>query len=310
MDNFIVFMIITTIRMGIPIAFTALGGVISEKSGVLNIGLEGIMISGALLAVVVTGITGNPWMGVIAAMLAGIAISAIHSFICIVCGGNQSVSSMSMIMLATGGSTVLLDAIYGSSGKSDQVESLLTTEVFRGVPVIGDFLATFSPIVYIAVFMLVAVTYLLYRTPLGLRIMAVGDNPKAAETAGINVSRIRLFCVLLSGVLGGLGGAQLSIGSFNLFHDGMVAGRGYLAMGAVIMGSWHPIAGFFAALSFGFFEALQVLVQTLPNFPVPTQIIQSLPYIASLVVMTIFAGKKSAAPKALGLSYSRIAKTR
>ena len=310
METFFVFMLITSIRMGIPIAFAALGGVISEKSGVLNFGLEGMMIFGALTAVLVTDLTGNPWLGVLAAAFAGISISAVHSFVSITCGGNQSVSSMSMIMLATGGSTVVLQAIYGTAGKSAQVESLMTTEIFRSLPLVGEFLATFSPIVYIALFILIFVTYMLYKTPLGLRILAVGDDPKAAETAGIHVNKIRFFSVLLSGALGGLGGAQLSIGSFNLFQDGMIAGRGYLAMGAVIMGRWHPVGAFIAALAFGFFEALQVLVQTLPNFPLPTQIIQSMPFVASLVIMAIFSGKKASHPKALGESYSRIANTR
>lgn len=295
MLNFLIFMLASTLRMGTPIALTALGGLTSERSGVVNIGLEGIMLASAFGAVLGSYLTGNPWIGVLTAILVGVLISAIHSVISITWGGNQSVSSMALVLLATGFSGVGLKAVFGQQGSSPQVPSLEHTPIFSSIPVVGGFLSDLSPFVYIAFLALILIHCMFKYTPLGLRIITVGENPKAAETAGLSVHKIRYFSVILSGVLGGLGGAFLSLGQMNLFQEGMVAGRGYLALGAVTMGRWSPIGAFASSMFFGLFSAIQLYVQTIPGNPVPSEFIQMIPYLASLLVLAVSLKKNSSA---------------
>ena len=294
MLNFLIFMLASTLRMGTPIALTALGGLTSERSGVVNIGLEGIMLASAFGAVLGSYLTGNPWIGVLTAILVGVLISAIHSVISITWGGNQSVSSMALVLLATGFSGVGLKAVFGQQGSSPQVPSLEHTPILSSIPVVGGFLSDLSPFVYIAFLALILIHCMFKYTPLGLRIITVGENPKAAETAGLSVHKIRYFSVILSGVLGGLGGAFLSLGQMNLFQEGMVAGRGYLALGAVTMGRWSPIGAFASSMFFGLFSAIQLYVQTIPGNPVPSEFIQMIPYLASLLVLAVSLKKNSA----------------
>ena len=295
MLNFLIFMLASTLRMGTPIALTALGGLTSERSGVVNIGLEGIMLASAFGAVLGSYLTGNPWIGVLTAILVGVLISAIHSVISITWGGNQSVSSMALVLLATGFSGVGLKAVFGQQGSSPQVPSLEHTPILSSIPVVGGFLSDLSPFVYIAFLALILIHCMFKYTPLGLRIITVGENPKAAETAGLSVHKIRYFSVILSGVLGGLGGAFLSLGQMNLFQEGMVAGRGYLALGAVTMGRWSPIGAFASSMFFGLFSAIQLYVQTIPGNPVPSEFIQMIPYLASLLVLAVSLKKNSSA---------------
>lgn len=295
MLNFLIFMLASTLRMGTPIALTALGGLTSERSGVVNIGLEGIMLASAFGAVLGSYLTGNPWIGVLTAILVGVLISAIHSVISITWGGNQSVSSMALVLLATGFSGVGLKAVFGQQGSSPQVPSLEHTPILSSIPVVGGFLSDLFPFVYIAFLALILIHCMFKYTPLGLRIITVGENPKAAETAGLSVHKIRYFSVILSGVLGGLGGAFLSLGQMNLFQEGMVAGRGYLALGAVTMGRWSPIGAFASSMFFGLFSAIQLYVQTIPGNPVPSEFIQMIPYLASLLVLAVSLKKNSSA---------------
>ena len=295
MLNFLIFMLASTLRMGTPIALTALGGLTSERSGVVNIGLERIMLASAFGAVLGSYLTGNPWIGVLTAILVGVLISAIHSVISITWGGNQSVSSMALVLLATGFSGVGLKAVFGQQGSSPQVPSLEHTPILSSIPVVGGFLSDLSPFVYIAFLALILIHCMFKYTPLGLRIITVGENPKAAETAGLSVHKIRYFSVILSGVLGGLGGAFLSLGQMNLFQEGMVAGRGYLALGAVTMGRWSPIGAFASSMFFGLFSAIQLYVQTIPGNPVPSEFIQMIPYLASLLVLAVSLKKNSSA---------------
>ena len=295
MLNFLIFMLASTLRMGTPIALTALGGLTSERSGVVNIGLEGIMLASAFGAVLGSYLTGNPWIGVLTAILVGVLILAIHSVISITWGGNQSVSSMALVLLATGFSGVGLKAVFGQQGSSPQVPSLEHTPILSSIPVVGGFLSDLSPFVYIAFLALILIHCMFKYTPLGLRIITVGENPKAAETAGLSVHKIRYFSVILSGVLGGLGGAFLYLGQMNLFQEGMVAGRGYLALGAVTMGRWSPIGAFASSMFFGLFSAIQLYVQTIPGNPVPSEFIQMIPYLASLLVLAVSLKKNSSA---------------
>ena len=292
MLNAITYLLSATLRMGTPIAFTALGGMTSERSGVNNIGLEGIM-------------TASAWMGILFAIVIGVGISAIHSLVCITWGGTQAVSSMALVLLSTGISGVGLKALFNQQGNSPQVPYLPTTTPLEKIPVIGPFLAQQSPFVYILFIVLILVWYMFKHTRLGLRIVTVGENPKAAETAGLSVHRIRYFSVIFSGVLGGLGGAMLSIGGMNMF-----AGRGYLALGAVTMGRWNTWGVFGSAMFFGFFSALQLYLQTIPNNPVPAEFIQMIPYVATVIVLALSASKQNVGIAAGGQPYTKFVQQR
>lgn len=302
MDNVFLYFLSSTLRMGTPIAYTALGGVMSERSGVVNIGLEGIMVASAFGAVIGSSVSGNPWVGVLAGIAVGILISAIHSVISVTWGGNQSVSSMALILLATGFSGVGLKALYGQQGSSPEVPNLPDTPFLKHIPIVGDFLSSLSPLIYLAFIALVVVSWIFRYTRWGLRITVVGENPRVAETAGISVHRTRYLSVIASGVLGGLGGAFLSIGQMNLFQEGMVAGRGYLALGAVTMGRWTPLGAFASAMFFGLFDVVQLYIQTMPGNPVPAQFVQMLPYVAVLVVLAgVMGGGKGGRKGVKGL---------
>ena len=291
MIEFLSYMIPTTLRMGTPIAFTALGGVVSERSGVNNIGLEGIMTAGAFAAVLGSFYTGSPWMGILLAMIVGILISAIHSVLTITIGAKQAVSSMALVLLAEGLCGVGVEAFFGQSGSTAQVNNLPTSNILSSIPLVGGFLSRLSPFVYIGFVALIIVTLLFKFTRFGFHITAVGENPTMAETCGINVHRVRYISVLASGLLGGLGGAMLSIGQMNLFQEGMVAGRGYLALGAVTMGRWNPVASYCSAMIFGFFDALQLYLQTIPSNPIPSDFIQMIPYLAILIILAATSRK-------------------
>lgn len=292
MSVLFVYLLTSTLRSGTSIAYTAMGGVLSERAGVVNIGLEGIMTASAFAAVVGSYLTGSPWMGVLFAMVVGILISAVHGLVCITFGGNQSVSSMALILLATGLSGIGTKAIFGQQGTSQQVASITKFALLENIPVVGPTLASLSPLVYLGFIVLLVLVYVFKKTTFGLHITMVGEHPKAAETAGINVHRTRYLCVLLSGLLGGLGGATLSIGQMDLFQEGMISGRGYLAMAAVIMGNWTPLGAFGASMFFGFFNALQVYLQTVPGNPIPTEFVQVIPYVACVAIMIYGSSKR------------------
>lgn len=311
MSVVVIYLLTATLRSGTSIAYTAMGGVLSERSGVVNIGLEGIMTASAFAAVVGSYLTGSPWMGVLAAMAVGLMISAIHGFVCITCGGNQSVSSMALILLATGLSGIGTKAVFGRQGTTEQVLNLSSFPLLESIPVVGPTLATLSPLVYLSLIVMAVLVYLFRKTSLGLHITMTGEHPKAAETAGIPVHRVRYLCVLLSGVLGGLGGAALSIGQMDLFQEGMVSGRGYLAMAAVIMGNWTPAGAFGASMFFGFFNALQVYLQTRPDNPIPTEFVQMIPYLACVMIMIYSSYKRgSSGVAASGKPYTRFVQAR
>lgn len=309
---FFSYMITATIRLGTPVALTAVGGCFAQRTGVNNLGLEGFMTMGAFLAVVGSFLTGNPWFGVFLACLAGAFMAVIHGFVTITCGGKMAISSQALVLLSTGIASVGLLAVFGTLGYSAQVESITRSPLFENIPVVGGILSSFSPLVYVALVISAVLNYILYKTPVGLRMQACGEHPKAADTAGIRVNLMRYIGVIISGILGGIGGAMLSVGSMKLFQEGMISGRGYLALGAVMLGGYSLKGAFCASMLFGFFDALQLYVQTLPDFPVSSQLIQALPYVASLIILIIGSSseKRSKEPAAAGQAYSFISGTR
>ncbi|MBW8879071.1 MAG: ABC transporter permease [Acidobacteria bacterium] len=283
----IVSLLFSAIRLTTPMLLAALGGLYSERSGVINIALEGLMLAGAFTAATITHYTGNPWVGLAAAILAGALVALVHGVACIQFKADQVVSGTAINILFLGIPALLSGAFFESTGATPQLPK-------------GQ-LIPMAPIVL--AFALVPVTwYVLYRTPFGLRLRAVGENPEAADTAGVDVSRVRYLAVMLSGALAAIGGAYLSIGQSSLFARNMSAGRGFIALAALIFGKWRPVQTMLACLLFGFAEALSIQMQGVSQIPV--QFIQLIPYVLTIVVLAGFIGH-SRAPRALGLPYQK-----
>jgi ABC-type uncharacterized transport system permease subunit len=280
-------LLFSAIRLATPLLLAALGGLFSERSGVINIGLEGLMLAGAFTAAVTTHYSGNPWVGLLAAILAGIGVALIHAVACIRYRADQVVSGTAINILFLGVPALLSGALFESTGATPQVPK--------------EQLLPLAPIV-LAFALVPATWWVLNRTPFGLRLRAVGENPEAADTAGVNVARIRYAGVLLSGALAAIGGAYLSIGQSSLFTRNMTAGRGFIALAALIFGKWRPVQTMLACLLFGVAEALSIQMQGVSQIPV--QFIQIIPYVLTIVVLAGFIGH-SRAPRALGLPYQK-----
>jgi ABC-type uncharacterized transport system permease subunit len=279
------------IRMATPIAFAALGGIFSERVGIINIGLDGIMLTSAFSSVTVSYFTDNAWLGLLAAILVGGLLGCLHAILTIKFSANQIVSGTGINIFAMGFTAYMSQIIWGSRGASESVKGLGTISIplLKDIPIIGEIIGTHSPLVYL-MFIVTAISYfVLFRTPIGLRIRAVGEHPAAADTAGIDVYRIKYFGVTMSGMLAGLGGAFLSIGHVNLFALGMTGGRGYIAMAAMIFGKWMPLGAFGASMLFGFADALQMRLQSLGLLP--PQIILMIPYLITIAVLAGVVGR-------------------
>ena len=279
------------LRMATPIVYAALGGIFSERVGIINIGLEGTMLTSAFAGVTTSFYTGNPWLGVVVAVLVGGLIGLLHALLTVKFVGNQIVSGTGINIFALGFTAYMSQIIWGSRGASEGVRGLgtWTIPVIADLPVVGPIIGSHSPLVYLMLVVTVLSYVVLFRTPLGLRIRAVGEHPTAAETAGINVIRIKFLCVILSGMLAGLGGAFMSLGHLNLFTRGMTGGRGFIAMAAMIFGKWMPFGAFGASLLFGLADALQMRLQSLGLLP--PQIILTIPYLLTVAVLAGVVGK-------------------
>src|SRR5882762_8934780 len=282
----------STIRLSTPLILAALGGLFSERSGVINIALEGMMLAGAFTAAAVTYAVGNPFIGLLAGMLAGMLIAAVHAVACIRYKADQVVTGTAINILMIGMPAFLSGAFFLSSGSTPQLPR--------------EHLIPWTPI--IIAFALVPISwYVMYRTPFGLRLRAVGEKPEAADAAGVSVKRMRYSGVLIAGVLAGIGGAYLSIGQSSLFTRNMTSGRGFIALAALIFGKWRPFQTMLACLLFGFTEAISYRMQAvkLPSGEdIPVQFIQMVPYIVTIIVLAGFIGS-SRPPRALGIPYQK-----
>jgi ABC-type uncharacterized transport system permease subunit len=273
------------LRMATPIAFASLGGIFSERVGIINIGLEGMMLTSAFTGVATTYFSGNPWLGVLAAILSGGLLGLFHALLTVKFIGNQIVSGTGINVFALGFTAYMSQVLWGSRGASESVQGLeaVSIPLLKDIPIIGDIIGTHTPLVYLMLIITVLSYVVLFKTPIGLRIRAVGEHPAAADTAGINVFKTKYLCVIVSGMLAGLGGAFLSLGHLNLFVWGMTGGRGFIAMAAMIFGKWMPFGAFGASFLFGFAYALQMRLQALGLLP--PQIILAIPYILTVAVL-------------------------
>ena len=291
-------LLFSTIRMTTPLVWAAIGGLYAERSGVINVALEGLMLAGAFTAAAVTFYSGSPWIGLAAALVAGALVAAVLAVACIRFHANEVVAGMGINILFLGLPAVLSGALFASSGSTPQIarENL--------VPELGQV----SVLSLLAAAVVFATWYLLYRTPFGLRLRAVGENPEAADAAGVRVERLRYTAVILSGVLAAVGGAYLSIGQASLFTRNMTAGRGFIALAALIFGKWRPVQTLLACLLFGFAEAVTIQMQGVAKLPsgeeIPVQFVQMIPYVVTIIVLAGFIGH-SRAPAALGVPYTK-----
>ena len=303
-----------TARMAVPLVFAAMGGVFAERSGVIDFGLEGKMLGGAFVAATVAHLTQSAWLGLLGAIAIGITFSMMHAFASVTKQGNQVVSCVAINIFAMGLTTVLGQAWFQRGGKTPQLPAearftaieLPLAEKLRGVPILGDIyyelISGHNILVYIAYTMVPVTAWIIFRSRFGLRLRATGENPLAVDTAGISVNRTRYQALLINGILGGMSGAYLSTAQLAFFVKDMSAGKGYLALAAMIFGKWRPFQAMLACLLFAFAEAIQSRLQgvQLPVIGVvPVQIIQSLPYILTVVLLAGFVGK-AVAPNAIG----------
>lgn len=321
----IISFISSMLQFGTPIIIAGLGGVISETAGVTNIALEGMMRMGGFFAVfgayisstkfdpILGGkdpLAGNPWVGILLAILIGILAGLLHGYISISLKGNQIVSAVAINVFALGGMTFFLERYFNTTGHSPSVNSFMGKPfipILTKIPIIGDLFQVMNVFVWIALILPFVVHFYLYHTHWGLRHRAVGEHPKAADTLGIDVYKVRYFAVIMSGVFAALAGASMSIGQLDLFDNHMPAGLGFISLAAMIFGKWKPIGTFFAALFFTLANVVQIYIQT--HAPqvlkiIPRGFFLALPYILTILILAGFVGRATP-PAADGVPYEK-----
>lgn len=281
------------IRVATPILWAALGASICEKSGVVNLGLEGIMLIAALFGVIGSAFGGGLFWGVAAGVLSAVVVSIIFAYFHLVLKANSVLCGTAINTIAAGLTVFVLQLLTGEKGSSSSLNSFqfptLNIPIVENIPVLGRILSGHNILTYMGLLMVLFIHLFFYRTPIGLRIRAVGETPKAAESVGINVVRIRLLAILLCGIMAGFGGMYLSMGYLPMFTRDMVAGRGFIALAANAMGQSTPVGVLVSSLLFSFFDGLSNILQMLR---IPAEFIQMLPYAATILFLTLYSIKK------------------
>jgi len=303
MEDIIVSVAQRTLIAGTPLLLGTTGEVICERSGILNLGVEGVMAIGAVAAFIVTFSTQNPWLGIMAAIAAGMMISIIHAFASVSLQSNQVVSGLALTMLGLGISSLAGKPYVGKS--LTEKMGTLAIPFLSDIPILGKIFFDQTPFFYLAIVLALAAWFILSYTELGIKIRSTGENPKATEAQGVNVSLIRYGCIIVGGGFSGMAGANLSISYSKLWIEGMTAGRGWIVVALTIFALWNPMRAVVGAFLFGGIFVLQYLLQPLgisPNF------LAMLPYIGTLLVLLMIGigdSKKLNAPAMLGESYKR-----
>jgi general nucleoside transport system permease protein len=293
-------LVASSLRLATPLIFCALAGVLAERAGVIDIGLEGKMLFAAFTAAAVGVSTGSIILAVLSAILIAMALSCLHGFACVTYHGNQVISGLAINIIAAGLTVVLGIAWFAQGGQTPAVADTVRLRPITALPLLGH-----SVLVYLALAMVAVVWWLLFRTRFGLRLRAVGENPAMVDAAGVSVAGIRYLALIGNGALCGLAGCYLVLAQNAAFAPHMTAGRGFMALAAMIFGKWHPVGALWACLLFGFLDAASIRLQgtKLPLLgEIPVQIIQALPYLLTVVLLAGFIGKATA-PKALGTPY-------
>lgn len=302
---FIISVLVGAVRAGTPLAFATMGEIITQRSGVLNLGVEGMMIVGALSGFMGSYYSQNPWVGVLVAMLCAGLISLIHGFLCITLKSDQVISGIMIVLLGVGLTSFLGESMVGITGYGFEP---LYFPFLSDIPFVGQVLFQYNILVYVAVLLVPLLSWLLFKTRIGLEIIAVGENPATADTLGIPVDRVRYLCVFAGGMLAGLGGAFLSLAYTRIWVDQMTAGRGWIAIALVIFAAWKPQRALLGAYLFGGIEGLQLRLQT-AGVGVSHHLLQMMPYAATILVLLISARetarRRMGAPEALMKPYMR-----
>jgi len=310
-----------TLRLSVPIAFAALGGIFAEKSGVINIGLEGLLIIAAFTGIYATDVTGSVWIGLLGGVLASTALAGLFAVVCIEFKADQIIAGLAVWLIALGLAPFAASVVYG--GKTTDSVATLQTLPNMGIPVLSEFLVTPLPLVNTALvdipffgalfdanptvylmFLAVGLSwYTLRNTSFGKWVVASGENPKALDTAGVNVHRVRYAAVLLSGVLSGIGGAALALGIGQFTGSGptMVNGKGFIAIVAYLFGNYNPIGAFLSTVLFAGLDATQLTLQARDVFQVPRPLVRTIPYVAVILVLALFG--RTRLPSAAGDHY-------
>ena len=296
----IVDLLASSLRLATPLIFCALAGVLAERSGVIDIGLEGKMLFAAFAAAAV-GVTSGSWpLAMFAAIAVACALSALHGFACVTYPGNQVITGLAINIIAAGLTVVLGIAWFKQGGQTPQVPDAVRFKAMFDIPLLGQ-----NALVYVALMLVGVVWFVLFRTRFGLRLRAVGENPAMVDAAGVSVAGTRYLALMGNGALCGLAGCYLVLAQNAAFAPHMTAGRGFMALAAMIFGKWHPVGALWACLLFGFLDALAIRLQgvKLPGIgEIPVQFIQALPYLMTVILLAGFIGK-AVAPRALGSPY-------
>jgi general nucleoside transport system permease protein len=307
----------STIRLATPLLLACLAGLFSERAGIFDIGLEGKMLMAAMASASVAFLTGSVWIGMLAGIGAALVFSALHGIASITFRGNQLISGVALNFLASGISVLIAIRLFGQGGRTPPLTGdarmyeidLPFADALTGIPVLGPLYATVlsghSILVYVAVLLAPASWWLLYRTRFGLRLRAVGENPASVDTAGVSVTGLRFAAVAITGILCGLAGAYMATALQAGFGREMTAGRGYIALAALIFAKWRPIAALWSCLLFGFFQAIALrpdVVESILTVKVPVPALDALPYVLTVIVLAGFIGK-AIPPRAGGEPY-------
>ena len=283
--------LLQTVRIAIPYLFAASGGVVAERAGVVSLTLEGFMLSGAFCATLGSHYSGSAWVGVLCGVAGGVVMGLLHAIASIRFKADQIVVGIAINLLVVGLTRFFLHLAFDSSSNSPRVAGFGGENAWSGVMALVS-----NPLVWVGLVLVPVMGWLMYRTPLGLRIRAVGEHPVAAESVGVPVPRVRYLAVTLSGVLAALGGVYLALDQHQ-FTDQMTAGRGYVALAAVIFGRWDPVRAGIACLFFAAAETLQIQLQSLQA--IPSQFVSMIPYLLTIVALAGLVGR-SVPPAALG----------
>lgn len=297
---FTVDLLASSLRLATPLIFCALAGVLAERSGVIDIGLEGKMLFAAFAAATVGVVSGSWPLAMLAAIAVACALSALHGFACVTYQGNQVITGLAINIIAAGLTVVLGIAWFKQGGQTPQVPDAVRFKEMFNIPLLGQ-----NALVYVALVLVFVVWWVLFRTRFGLRLRAVGENPAMVDAAGVSVAGTRYLALMGNGAMCGLAGCYLVLAQNAAFAPHMTAGRGFMALAAMIFGKWHPVGALWACLLFGFLDALAIRLQgtKLPGIgEIPVQFIQALPYLMTVILLAGFIGK-AVAPRALGSPY-------
>lgn len=308
-----------TIRVSVPLILASIAGLFSERSGIVDIGLEGKMLAACFVAAAMAALTGSVWLGLLLAIFVAIIISMLHGFACITHKGDHIISGLAINLLVSGLTVVISIAIFHQGGFTPSLSGsarftaveLPLAQTIGVIPILGTIyqklISGHNLLVYIAIAVPFLAQFIIFKTRFGLRIRAVGENPKSVDTAGVSVSFTRYKALIVTGILTGIAGAYISVAQNASFIRDMTAGQGYIALAALIFGKWKPYNALGACLLFGFLDALSIRLQGVSFLglnQIPTQLLQALPYILTVILLAGFIGKATP-PKAIGQPYHK-----